>query len=59
MPEELKPLVPVAVGLGIFFLILYFFSWMFVWFWTHPAILAVIVAACVWFGYQRARRARV
>jgi hypothetical protein len=59
MPEELKPLVPVVVGLGIFFLILSFFSWMFVWFWTHPAILAVIVAAGVWFGYQRARRARV
>jgi hypothetical protein len=59
MPEELRPFVPVVVGLGVFFLILYVFNWMFVWFWTHPAILAVIVAACVWFGYQRARRARV
>jgi hypothetical protein len=59
MPEELKPFVPAIVGLGIFFLILCFFSWVFVWFWTHPAILAVVVAAGVWFGYQRARRARV
>jgi hypothetical protein len=59
MPEELKPFVPVIVGLGVFFLIVYFFSALFVWFWTHPAVLALIVAACVWFGYQRARRARV
>jgi len=59
MPEELKPLMPVVVGLGVFFLILYAFNWVFVWFWTHPVILAAIVAACVWFGYQRAKRARV
>lgn len=57
--EELKPLMPAIVGLGVFLLILLFFSSVFVWLWTHPAVFAVIVAAFVWFGYQRARRARV
>ena len=62
MPDELKQLVPILVGLvpiivGIFALMLV--AWFLAWFWSHPAILAVLVAALVWLGYHGARRARV
>ena len=59
MPEELKPLVPVVVGLAVFFLVLYFFASVFGWFWTHPAATAAVAALCVWLGFLAARRARV
>jgi hypothetical protein len=59
MLEDLKPFIPAIVGLAVFFLVLGFFSWVFVWFWLHPLVLAVLVAACVWLGFLRARRARV
>lgn len=59
MVEEITPFLPVIIGLGMFFFVLYFFSSIFIWLWMHPALTAPLVAVCVWLGFLGARRARV